>query len=459
MSGSDEAPGRIAAALAKEEQRGLAFAIRGRLLALAAIELWLLAAIHERWALFFHLWLAALGLLGVLQLWLLGRGYYARLRFAFAALDGILLAFILLAPNPLLSVQPPPALVLRYANIVFVFVLLAGAALSYSPALVLWTGLSAVAAWGVGLWLLSHQPGIITSADPAWQAATGMDQLVALFLQPNFIHLNIELKLAFVVLLVSALLAVAVARARRLVLQQVAATRARLNLERYFSPNLVEALTGRDEPLRTVRRQPVAVLFVDIHKFTSYCEQLTPEAVVGFLRDFHQRMANAVFAHAGTLDKYTGDGLMATFGTPEPGPRDASNALACARRMIVELAELNQLRLADGLAPIELGIGIHYGPVVQGDIGSSRRLEFTVLGDTVNVAARLENLTRELATRLVVSDDLVAQLRRESAAPDLAGLTEAAPHPIRGRAGRLAIWTLSKTSADSAPEPVASQRA
>ncbi|MGI9505506.1 MAG: adenylate/guanylate cyclase domain-containing protein, partial [Geminicoccaceae bacterium] len=237
-------------------------------------------------------------------------------------------------------------------------------------------------------------------------------------------------------------LAALVVRARRLVLNQVTIERARTNLARYFSPNLVDRLTEQDQPLGAVRRQSVAVLFADIQGFTSLSETMPPEKVVDLLRGFHERMERAVFDHDGTLDKYMGDGLMATFGTPNPGRRDATNALLAARRMLAEIDDLNQTRIAASEPPIALSIGIHYGPVVQGDIGGVRRLEFTVLGDTVNVASRLETMTRDLGTPLAISSDMIDQLRQETTDPDLSRLIEGSSQEVRGRAGRLGVWTL-----------------
>jgi adenylate cyclase len=148
----------------------------------------------------------------------------------------------------------------------------------------------------------------------------------------------------------------------------------------------------------------VAVLFADVQGFTALAEGLSPQGTMDLLRGFHARMAEAVFRHQGTLDKFIGDGLMATFGTPEPGPDDAARALACARDMLATLDAWNRERAAAGEPPLAVGIGLHLGPVTTGDIGGAARFEFAVIGDTVNVASRLERLTRELGTPLVVSD-------------------------------------------------------
>ena len=212
-------------------------------------------------------------LLGALQLYLLHRQAGGRsLAYVFAILDGVLVGVVLLLPNPFLAEPPPPAMILRYANIIFVFVLLAGAAFSYNPGLVLCAGLSAVTVWRIGIALLAYRPEVTTSADSVWVNARGMQETIDLFLDPNFIHLNMQDKKVFVVILVTILLAAVVWRARRLVLNQVSIERARTNLARYFSPNLVDQLTEQDQPLGAVRRQSVAVLFADIQGFTSLSE-------------------------------------------------------------------------------------------------------------------------------------------------------------------------------------------
>lgn len=443
MPTSDSTRQRIRAAFATAERQGLGTALLARLGTLVAIQLWLLIAVQKSYTLFYHFWILVFLALGAAQLFMMRRELGGRwLAYVFATLDGMLLGIVLLLPNPFWPEPYPPGMILRYANIIFVFVLLAGAALSYNPGLVLCTGISSMIVWRLGVAVLAARDTAITSADQTWLDAEGSEATLALFLDPEFIHLNMQNKKVFVVILVTILLAAVVGRARRLVQSQVTIERARTNLARYFSPNLVEELAGQDQPLGAVRRQSVAVLFADIQNFTGLSETMAPEGVVNLLRGFHERMEIAIFTHAGTLDKYMGDGLMATFGTPTPGRHDATNALLAARRMLTELDSLNTKRIARGDPALKVSIGIHYGPVVQGDIGGGQRLEFTVLGDTVNVASRLETMTRDLDTALVISQGMVDRLLQEQSNPDLAGLIEGEPQTIRGREGKLAIWTL-----------------
>lgn len=157
-------------------------------------------------------------------------------------------------------------------------------------------------------------------------------------------------------------------------------------------------------------------------------------------------MELAVFDHGGTLDKFLGDGVMATFGTPHVGPCDAVNALGCARAMLGAIDAWNAEWARTGEPGIRLSVGIHYGEVVIGDVGSKRRLELAVLGDTVNVGYRLEQLTRDLGCRMVVSDEEVRAARTQAGAeaePLLSGFGMATPQAIHGRDGPVVVWCLA----------------
>ena len=183
----------------------------------------------------------------------------------------------------------------------------------------------------------------------------------------------------------------------------VAIERARLNerilreealrrrLERYHSPAVIEnVLEDPDRVAPTVTARETTILFADIVGFTTRCEGLAPEAVAAFLNEFFSRAAEAVFEFGGTLDKFIGDAVMAFFGAPLPQPDHAERAVRAAIAMMRAVQGWNRERALEGLDPVELRIGINTGPVVVGDIGSERRLDYTVLGTPVNVAARLE---------------------------------------------------------------------
>ena len=222
-----------------------------------------------------------------------------------------------------------------------------------------------------------------------------------------------------------------------------AAERARGNLARYFSPHFAALLAERDEPLGAVRRQNVAVLFADIVGFTRMAESMAPEAVVTLLRQFHDRMTAQIFACGGSIEKYIGDEIFAVFGVPEPTGSDAANALQCGRMMLDALADWNRAREAAGQPRLAIGIGLNYGPAVLGDVGSEQTLSFTVIGDTVNTASRLQGLTRALETPLVAADAVIQALEATPAdiAAAIAGLQDRGEQMVRGRSNPVRIWT------------------
>jgi adenylate cyclase len=234
-----------------------------------------------------------------------------------------------------------------------------------------------------------------------------------------------------------------IARLREIERLRAAAERARNNLSRYVSPNLVEILAERDEPLGPVRRQDVAVLFADIVGFTTISESMPPELVMGLLRQFHERMTAQIFAAGGTVEKYIGDAMLATFGVPQADERDPCRALRCADAMLTAVDDWNRERATDGERPLAIGIGLTYGPAVVGDVGSGRSLSFTVVGDTVNTASRLQTLTRDLGVALLASDAIVSATRaqpHDEISDVLGRLEDAGDHLLRGRSRPIRVW-------------------
>ncbi len=430
-------------AFAEEERHGLMLAAKVRMIALIVVLLWQ-AVDNPNSGLEYALGLAevaSFAVLGLLQyICAKQRLQMDALKYVFVLVDCALLAFVFSVEYPFQEHKMPPALQLEGSRFTYFFVFLMQAAFSFRPRLVLWCGLCIVMArTGMWLWFISR-PGVYTNADLPEQT---VEAYLEAYSDPNFIFLGYLATEIIVTLIVAAGLAVVVRRSRRLVESRSKAERTRANLARYFSPNVVDHLSGSKDLLGGVREQEVAVLFADIMGFTKMCERESADNVIALLRDYHNRLGQAVFENGGTLDKYIGDGLMATFGTPEPSPRDARNALRCAMDMIAALETWNAERIAVGAAPVRVGIGLHYGPVIAGDIGNERRLEYSVIGDTVNIASRLEHLTRSLDTPLVVSDSLVKAIARndDNGKSLVRNLSEGGVQKIRGRESGVPVWT------------------
>jgi adenylate cyclase len=167
-------------------------------------------------------------------------------------------------------------------------------------------------------------------------------------------------------------------------------TLVRSNFERYFAPQLAERIVNAPEAIKLGGdKRRVAVLFSDIRGFTQLSESMKPDEMASLLTEYFTEMVECVFRHGGTLDKFMGDAVMAQWGAPIGMPDDADQAMSAALDMMAAMETLNRRWQSEGRPRLELGIGLNYGEAFAGNIGSERRLEFTVIGDTVNTASRL----------------------------------------------------------------------
>lgn len=182
-------------------------------------------------------------------------------------------------------------------------------------------------------------------------------------------------------------------------------------------------------------QQDVTILFSDLRGFTTFSEARDPEEVIGILNHYLTAMTDCILDGGGTLITYMGDGIMAAFGAPVPMDRHADLALATAQAMLARLDRFNAWLAAEhGLPPFRMGIGLNSGPAMSGNVGSDRRLEYTIIGDVVNTAARLEGMTKGTPHDLFVADSTVRRL------DDPGTLVHVASLPVRGRSGLIDVW-------------------
>jgi adenylate cyclase len=173
----------------------------------------------------------------------------------------------------------------------------------------------------------------------------------------------------------------------------------------YVSKDVYEQLVANPDLARLGgQRRQMTVLFSDIRGFTTVSEKGQPEEIVAILNEYFTRMVEIVFAHKGTLDKFVGDMVMALFGAPLDDPDHAEHAVDAALEMIRELNRLNEKWTAEGRPALDIGIGISTGPMIAGNIGSEAIMSYTVIGDSVNLGARLESLNKEYGTRNIISE-------------------------------------------------------
>ncbi|MCP5367138.1 MAG: response regulator [Hyphomicrobiales bacterium] len=195
--------------------------------------------------------------------------------------------------------------------------------------------------------------------------------------------------------------------------------RVKSTMARYMSKEVADQLLAAGEAELGGKDQNVSVLFSDVRNFTSLAENLGARGTVTMLNAYFEDMVDVVFAHGGILDKYIGDAIMAVFGAPFAGPEDADNAVAVANGMQVALRAFNARYGQPGRQPIEIGVGVATGEVVVGNLGSTKRMEYTVIGDSVNLASRLEGANKFYGTRVLLSEQTVRSLTRPAAVREI----------------------------------------
>jgi class 3 adenylate cyclase len=210
---------------------------------------------------------------------------------------------------------------------------------------------------------------------------------------------------------------------------------------RFLPPHVVDDVLRRtdDDPRLGGLRTVGTVMFTDLRGFTAFSENRPPELVIDALNRYFDETSNAIFEHGGTLVAYLGDGFLAAFGAPIEIDDHADRALAAARDMVdVRLPRFNGWLHSNGLGDeIRMGVGLNSGPFMSGNVGSLRRLEYTVHGDTVNTASRIEGLTKTLDRPILLSESTHAALLRPPADLRPVGQVE-----VRGRQSAVFLWTV-----------------
>ena len=206
---------------------------------------------------------------------------------------------------------------------------------------------------------------------------------------------------------------------------------------RYMAREVAEqVLQDKDKHKLGGTRMDVTILLTDIRNFTSISEQLDPWDVVELLNSYFPRMINVIFSHQGMVDKFIGDSILAVFGVPIPREDDALRAVRAALEMRKGLHAINRERARKGQSTLEIGIGITSGTVISGNIGSERRMDYTVIGDPVNLAARLEGLTKQVERRILVNDRVHAAIANEIPCDSLGMFT------IKGKREKVPVFAV-----------------
>jgi adenylate cyclase len=293
-----------------------------------------------------------------------------------------------------LQYEQPPQFSLKSHEFVFIFALMALRALRFEPIWVILSGATAALGWGLLVMLSVHQaPGNPVT----WDYVTSVRSIQ--------IHYGAEFGKVLAVLVVMATLALALARARRLLESAVAQQQAVADLSLFFDDSVARRITGSEADVMPGQGElrEAAILFLDMRGFTEASMRLEPSELIALLGEYQRLAVPIVKRHGGSIDKFMGDGILASFGAVVPDTVYAANALRAVDEILQAVDDWRQQRLAAGLPAPDVGGGLATGPVVFGIIGDGQRLEYTVIGDAVNLAAKLEKHNKAEQTRAITT--------------------------------------------------------
>lgn len=431
----------VEAALADAERKGFRLAVLGRTAALVAIACFYSAAFP--WPnniVMAALFLAAAGV-GLAPLTLVGSRFERAGQFAFFAVDMAAIS-AMLAVAPLSSGGDIPQNFMFFSGRhLYYYVVVALSVLTLSPALVLWSGFCAVSGLAVATaWIVSGMDRVVSFGD--LPRGPSREQFMAVVFDPDFLAIPVRVSDGLVIALSTAIAALAVHRARNVVRAHAAAEERRGRVQqllgRYVPAQVAQQLVDAGQLAPQLRE--ATILFADIEGFTRLSERLTAAQVIGLLNGFFGVAATLVEARGGIVVNHVGDALIAAFNAPLPVADHAARAVEAARALqsLVSGREFEGHRL-------RLRIGVATGPVAAGTVGGATRQTYTVYGDTVNVAQRLERLNKELGTDCLVCGATFGSARSACADAVAVGSVQ-----VRGREGAIEVFAFgtSRPAAD-----------
>lgn len=280
----------------------------------------------------------------------------------------------------------PPAFYLKAPTLLYVFIFIALRALRFDAFYVLLAGATAAAGW-LGLVVYA------AAADPAGMPTTR--DFVTYMTQARILW-GAEIDKIVAIVAVSVIMGWALMRARVVLVQAVTEGEAAQDLKRFFSADVALQITGADERIRPGQGEirDAATMFIDLRGFTKLARGLDANGLVALLAEYQARMVPVIQRHEGSIDKFLGDGILASFGAARPSPHFAADALRAVDALLAEAAAWRLARAAAGLPAPHVGVAVASGPVLFGAVGDDSRLEYTVIGDAVNLAAKLEKHTK-----------------------------------------------------------------
>jgi adenylate cyclase len=302
----------------------------------------------------------------------------------------------------------PPAFYLKVPTLLTAFIFIAFRTLRFEVRYVVLAGISAAIGWAA----LVAYAVITTPEDLVRRDFVG-------YLTGNRILIGAEVEKILAILAVTGVLALALVRARRLLVRAAVDGAAARDLARFFDPEIAERIRGAEAPLKAGEGEAreAAILFLDIRGFTKLGTALAPAALMAVLTEYHARLVPLIQRHGGTIDKFLVDGILATFGAAQRSERYAADALEAVDAAMTEAARWQAERESRNEPPLAINAGVAAGRIVFGAVGDERRLEYTVIGDVVNLAAKLEKHNKLEGTRALATADTYARAMAQGYLP------------------------------------------
>jgi adenylate cyclase len=331
--------------------------------------------------------------------------------------------------------EQPPAFYLKAPTLLYVFIFITLRALRFEARYVLLAGFTAAAGWLAMVLYAVY-------SDPADDMIT---RDYVHYLTSNSVLIGGELDKIITILVVTAILAVAQVRARRMLIRSVVEESAARDLSRFFAPEIAERITGAESQIRPGHGEArdATILTIDIRGFTEFAKTLPPSELIGALVEYESRMVPVIQAHGGSIDKFLGDGILATFGAAAPSETHAADAMRALEAVVAAADAWTRDREATGRREMRIGAAVATGRVVFGAVGDETRLEYTVIGEAVNLAVKLEKHNKVGETRALAVADAFELAERQGYAP--AGMAERyGPVHILGVDGAIEVYVLAR---------------
>lgn len=303
----------------------------------------------------------------------------------------------------------PASFSLKAPTLLYVFIFIALRALRFEPRYVVMCGASAAAGW-VLLVLYT-----VTASYPD----TMITRNYVTYLTSNSVLVGAEFDKILSILMVTGIIAVVLMRAQRLLERSVAEEEAARDLSRFFSPEIVQQITQSEQRIRAGEGEArnAAILSVDIRGFTGLSNRLEPSALIKLLTDYEARMVQVIETNGGSVDKFLGDGILASFGAAVTNDSYAADAVRAADGAIAAADTWAAERQATGELPVRIGVAVASGRIIFGAVGSESRLEYTCIGDPVNLSAKLEKHNSATGTRALVDAETYALALQQGYTP------------------------------------------